>query len=112
MVGSNNPLDCLARPLQFSQNCVDAPRLTGTTRARAEVNDALMAATRGIATFLNPFDGLCDDFSCRMVDDGKPMYTDPTHLSVWGSETVVHSFRSQIVGALQLQPVQVNQELK
>jgi peptidoglycan/LPS O-acetylase OafA/YrhL len=112
MVGSNSPLDCLARPFKSSQNCIDAPLQAGTIRARSEVNDGLMAATWGIATFLNPFDDLCDNVSCKMVVDGKPIYTDPTHLSVWGSQIVVHSFRSQLLGALQLQPVRASQDRK
>jgi hypothetical protein len=112
MVGSNNPFDCLARPFKSSQNCVDAPLQAGIVRARSEINDALMVATGGIATFLNPFDDLCDNVSCKMVVDGKPIYTDPTHLSVWGSQIVVHSFRSQLLGVLQPQPVQASQDRK
>jgi peptidoglycan/LPS O-acetylase OafA/YrhL len=110
MVGSNNPLDCLARPFISSQNCVDAPLRDKTIHVRSEINDALVSATRGAATFLNPFDGLCDDVSCKMVIDGKPIYTDPTHLSVWGSQIVAHSFRRQLFGVLQAQTVKAGQD--
>jgi peptidoglycan/LPS O-acetylase OafA/YrhL len=112
MVGSNNPVDCLARPVIPSQNCIDAPLREKTISARSDINGALMSATRGAVTFLNPFDGLCDDLACKMVIDGTPIYTDPTHLSVWGSQIVVHSFRTPLIGALQAQDVNANQDRK
>jgi hypothetical protein len=31
-------------------------------------------------TFLNPFDALCDQTGCAMIADGKPVYSDPTHI--------------------------------
>jgi hypothetical protein len=89
MVGSNSPLDCLALPFVSSQNCADAPLCDKSISGRSEIDDG-GAGDAGSATFLNPFDSLCDNVSCKMV-------------LVWGSQIVVHSFRTPLIGALQAQ---------
>jgi peptidoglycan/LPS O-acetylase OafA/YrhL len=112
MIGWDNPLDCLARPITSPPNCIDAPLRDATISGRSGINDTLMSETRGALDFLNPFESLCDDVSCKMVVAGKPVYCDPTHLSVWGSQIVVHSFRNQLSVALQAQPVQAIRDRK
>ncbi|WP_158076832.1 SGNH hydrolase domain-containing protein, partial [Wohlfahrtiimonas populi] len=38
--------------------------------------------------FINPDDGLCDTRGCRMLIDNEPMFSDVSHLSIYGADIV------------------------
>lgn len=93
--GIGSVLDCAARP--FPHRFCDITDAGAQPQAtRQAINAALASHLQGRAGFLNPFDALCDDKACRMLSGGLPVYSDPTHLTKWGSDTVVRSFRDKI----------------
>lgn len=47
------------------------------------------AKTHANVQFINPFDALCDTFTCYMVKDGKAYFSDTAHLSIEGANTVL-----------------------
>lgn len=99
--GIASPSDCISRPIPAPVGCASSPRSFGPPVERAAINDLLRSK---ISPFLDPFDALCSSSSCGMIIDGKPVYSDQTHLTKWGSELVVASFRqplSEVLSASQ-----------
>ena len=89
-----SPEDCFSRPLQ-SPICATSPRLTVVDRVNADFNSAVAAIPNKTFIWIDPFRYLCDSTHCRnMTPDGKTIYADEDHLSVWGSEYVVSLFKS------------------
>lgn len=91
--GIASPSDCISRPIPAPVGCASSPRNFGPPAERAAINDLLRSK---VFPFLDPFDALCSATSCGMIIDGKPVYSDQTHLTTWGSELVVASFRRSL----------------
>ncbi len=97
-VGS--PEDCFSRPLQRPP-CATSPRRTVVDRVNADFNSAIAAIPNKTFLWLDPFRYLCDQSHCRnMTPDGKTIYVDEDHLSIWGSEYLVSLFRPIIAREL------------
>jgi len=92
----SSPVDCIFRPTLILQHCasssVDVTRRSG--------NEKLAAALGERATFLNPFDALCDQRTCKLIDANVPIYSDANHFSLHGSQLVLDKFRSTIERAI------------
>lgn len=95
--GIGSPSDCISRPIPAPVGCASSPRSIAPPVERAAINDLLRSK---VSPFLDPFDALCSDTSCGMIIDGKPVYSDQIHLTKWGSELVVASFRQTLSEAL------------
>lgn len=81
-----SPFECFSRPLLKPDGCDASPR----SNPRLKMVDAVNLKIRSIVpaeSWIEPFDVLCGpDGLCRNVTpDGLPVYSDPAHLSVWGS---------------------------
>ena len=100
--GMDNPSDCAARPIATPSNCLVSRVKAEPQAERAVIDSYLAAKVAPDITFLNPFDALCDQTDCAMIADGKPVYSDPTHLTKWGAEIVVRSFRDRLEGKSQM----------
>jgi peptidoglycan/LPS O-acetylase OafA/YrhL len=100
--------DCMTRPATFRRDCAKTVSTTDYIRSiMIETNKDIGPRLAGVATFLNPFDALCDQSSCRLTSsDGMPLYRDDTHLTKWGSELIVQVFRHQIESLLPSAPRQ------
>jgi peptidoglycan/LPS O-acetylase OafA/YrhL len=91
-----DPADCIFRPVLVGQGCENSrPDVLRRTD-----NLLLASFLGGRATFLDPFDALCDKTSCKIIDDIAPIYSDPNHLTQHGSELVLRSFRKALGYAL------------
>lgn len=84
-----NPADCLFRPIRFRSNC-EASKLDPR---RKVVNEQLGAALGERATFIDPFDALCERTECSLIDKTAPVYSDANHLTRHGAELVLRRFR-------------------
>jgi peptidoglycan/LPS O-acetylase OafA/YrhL len=100
--GIDNPTDCATRPIVAPSNCLVSRVKAEPQAERAVIDSYLAAKVAPDITFLNPFDALCDQTDCTMIADGKPVYSDPTHLTKWGAEIVVRSFRDRLEGKNQM----------
>lgn len=87
-----NPADCLFRPIRFRGNC-EASKLDAQ---RKVVNEQLAAALGERATFIDPFDALCDRTECSLIDKSVPVYSDANHLTGHGAELVLRRFRERL----------------
>jgi len=81
-----SPFECLSRPLLKPVGCDASAR----NNPRLKIVDAVNEKIRRIVplgAWIDPFDILCgSDGLCRnLTPDGLPIYSDPAHLSVWGS---------------------------
>lgn len=84
-----NPLTCIGRPLS-DKKCQFTPN-TDAVSFNALMEQSL---TEVSIPFINPTKKMCSDGQCTNFNsDGKPLYSDPGHLSIWGSEYVVSSFK-------------------
>ncbi|MCV0378959.1 acyltransferase family protein [Nitratireductor sp.] len=81
-----SPIDCATRPYRV-EHCVFAAREDDYLQEHDLFNAAITASD---GRFLNPYAVFCDEFQCQnFTDDGMPIYSDRTHLSVWGSRELV-----------------------
>ncbi|EPC6754867.1 acyltransferase family protein [Escherichia coli O121:H11] len=60
------------------------------TESRPEINQAIKDAVSGYrnAHFIDPNDSLCSDGKCLIIKDSEPVYSDQSHLSIYGSRIV------------------------
>lgn len=100
-----SPVDCATRPLKTDFDCSRGDRSAQSIASKEEFNKRLKAALSGIARFTDPFDFLCNDGSCmNFTADGKPVYSDNGHLSIWGSRLLISGMRDRGYLAMQEQP--------
>jgi len=69
-------------------------------KAAIEINDVLQryAKENEGVYFINPYDVLCNEATCRNLDDnGYPLYSDSTHLSKVGSDYFMSLIRDQVL---------------
>lgn len=96
---SSSPADCLGRPFK-SATCERASRDAVKLRDQDEINKAMKDAFEAAGSsvnFIDPYDELCDRYTCDIyTPDGYPVYSDPTHLSIWGSDYFVKLIRDQL----------------
>lgn len=84
-----SPYDCLARP--GVPRC-DSTDLSDPFVAKHFRFNAAFRHVYGSTEFIDPYEYLCSTTSCRNFDDdGKPIYSDEGHLSVWGSQYLVRA---------------------
>ncbi|PIB25821.1 hypothetical protein BFP76_12510 [Amylibacter kogurei] len=61
-------------------------------------NDMLIKAASGKATLVNPMEQLCaNDGECLVIKDGRPLYADHNHLSVYGVSEIIPGLVRAIV---------------
>lgn len=91
-----SPVDCVTRPLRTDIECDRIARSNHTMESRAEFNDALQSNISSGVSFVDPFDQLCDAKHCfNFTSEGKPVYSDTGHLSIWGSRLLVSRMRER-----------------
>ncbi|WPA90681.1 acyltransferase family protein [Providencia zhijiangensis] len=88
--GSNTgSSSCITRPTFIEQECKN--KLTSDYESRNSAINKFMnerLTSEGIK-FVNPFDVLCNDNKCYMLSEkGEPLYSDATHLSIYGANDV------------------------
>ena len=68
-----------------------------------EFNRRLESFARNYKTvyFIDPYEALCDKWSCQVVQGSRLIYSDHAHLSVYGSQMVIAHFRDRFVSILQ-----------
>jgi len=69
-------------------------------KAAIEINDVLQryAKENEGVYFINPYDALCNEATCRNLDDnGYPLYSDSAHLSKVGSDYFMALIRDQVL---------------
>lgn len=103
--GQSDAVTCLTRPNYFHEPipCAEASFVQYPELLRFREFNRLMA--EGIrqmhvapeVTFLDPFDALCDDRFCRQIEDGRLIYSDDDHLSLYGSDLVVSFFQQALI---------------
>ena len=98
MPGFGSSLDCLARPISFADDCNFPSRTKEPQLGRASWNESLKSPLGEVAVFLDPFAQLCDEKTCKTVQDGMPVYSDQDHLTKWGAELLIRSFADSIGG--------------
>jgi peptidoglycan/LPS O-acetylase OafA/YrhL len=91
-----SPVDCVTRPLRTDVECEQVARSNHAIKGRAEFNDALRPNITSGVSFFDPFDYLCDREHCfNFTSEGKPVYSDTGHLSIWGSRLLVSRMRDR-----------------
>jgi peptidoglycan/LPS O-acetylase OafA/YrhL len=92
-------IDCMGRPLQ-RRGC-SASKRRGRVAQQEIINRSIYASIERDVTFIDPYDFLCDEQSCRNVDDGnRPIYSDDSHLSRWGSVYLISKMKVALSEAL------------
>lgn len=95
---SVSPMDCLGRPTG-ARSCL-TPVSAPQTRMQARFNSRL-AEIIGRGALIDPFAVLCFGDTCDTVlRDGRPVFSDDSHLSVWGSVHVVKNLRGELLRLL------------
>ena len=94
--GQSSPFDCASRPIPPG-DCGKSPN-----SGYVAVQEAITVAFQSNgAQAIDPYDVLCDELSCRDADDQRrSMYSDRTHLSIWGSEYLVKGLRPALLQLL------------
>lgn len=83
-----SPLDCLTRPFG-NETCMTSNMKSPFIAEQEAINDRFRK-TRQSREFLDPYDYLCQKGVCRNITlDGMPIYSDVTHLSIWGSTYLI-----------------------
>jgi peptidoglycan/LPS O-acetylase OafA/YrhL len=101
-IDRENFVDCMTRPSLGRAGCRKVVSEGDITRLRMiKINQELRSKLASVARFLDPFEALCDERSCRLVADGKPLYRDDSHLTKWGSELIMQTFQRRLDGLLQ-----------
>ena len=84
----NTNLACYERPNYLQFPCPPL-NLSEFAPFRAAF-DRFSATTKLDVVMIDPVDTICPDNSCRLADaDGHVLYTDETHLSVYGAQEIV-----------------------
>jgi peptidoglycan/LPS O-acetylase OafA/YrhL len=90
-----SPVDCMARPIRLTDGGCSTTALDSITLAgRKDFNATLGASVASFASFADPYDYLCDEVECANFLNGRPLYTNRTHLSELGSSLVVEGMLS------------------
>jgi peptidoglycan/LPS O-acetylase OafA/YrhL len=90
------PFDCRARPFA-GDDCATSPRDHPFVAFHDQFNMILQQRLPADVVFLNPFDVLCDQETCRNFDDrGMPIYSDRAHLSIWGADFLVAALAADL----------------
>jgi peptidoglycan/LPS O-acetylase OafA/YrhL len=91
-----SPVDCVTRPVRPDVGCDQIEKSNHLIDSRAKLNDGLRPIVASGVSFLDPFDHLCDALNCKnFTTEGKPVYSDRGHLSIWGSRLLVSKMRDQ-----------------
>jgi len=91
-----NPLTCISRPFGFNKCAFREPTFS------VKFNDRLeKALAEKNIPFFSPTKALCDKKQCKNFIDGLPAYSDPGHLSTWGSRHVIQSFKPELASYLE-----------
>lgn len=102
-----DPVECLGRPRildrrDAAQRCPIPPAAQALASSRAVVRALeALAERRDDLTLLDPNVALCPDGACRVVDDGRLLYSDHHHLTAPGADLVVASFADQLDALLE-----------
>ncbi|MFN7091522.1 MAG: acyltransferase family protein [Allorhizobium sp.] len=95
------PLDCMGRTFLTMTACASEDINHATIMPRAAINEMIKDRVSGFAVFLDPFNALCADAECKMIDEDLPLYSDQTHLSAWGARRVISEFATSIRRSVQ-----------
>ena len=89
MVASFSGFDCLSGKSLIGYKFINSCKTTQKENT-PEINKLVKNAIKGYdnAHFIDPNDYLCHGGVCDVIIDGKPVYSDQSHLSVYGAETV------------------------
>lgn len=95
---SSSPLDCVTRPIQIS--VCETSLLNGPlNKLPADINSTI-ASKLDSALFVDATRYLCKDGVCQNFHAGLPLYSDWTHLSIWGSRLMAETMWRDVVDAL------------
>jgi len=96
----SSPLDCISRPLQQT-TCDTSDLSTPVIAEQRKLNRLLSTAINGRFILIDPYAYLCDQKRCRNFDRAhRPIYSDRTHLSLWGSEFLVAAMKPDLEAAM------------
>lgn len=84
-------LSCVGRPREGIGSCLSTS--IDQIESRKAFNLRLGEMSGKDFTFLDPFQALCDEQICLNINGSKPLYTDRTHLSIWGSRLLIATFQ-------------------
>lgn len=89
MVASFSGFDCLSGKSLIGYKFLNSCKTTQKEKT-PEINKLVKNAIKGYdnAHFIDPNDYLCHGGVCDVIIDGKPVYSDQSHLSVYGAEEV------------------------
>ncbi|EPJ7088573.1 acyltransferase family protein [Citrobacter amalonaticus] len=89
MVASFSGFDCLSGKSLIGYKFLNSCKTTQKEKT-PEINKLVKNAIKGYdnAHFIDPNDYLCHGGVCDVIIDGKPVYSDQSHLSVYGAEVV------------------------
>jgi peptidoglycan/LPS O-acetylase OafA/YrhL len=95
-----SPSDCVSRPFQ-RKGCATSKRENPRIALQETINGAIDSSLGDHVRFIDPYDFLCDRKSCRNLDDNKrPIYSDDSHLSRWGSLYLANKMKGELSSAL------------
>ncbi len=95
-----SPVDCVTRPVRPDVECDEGEKSNDLINSRARFNEELRSNVAAGVSVVDPLDYLCDVLRCgNFTDDGKPVYSDTGHLSIWGSRLLVSKMRDHGVFA-------------
>ena len=97
--GVPDVMGCYLRPRFIDFDCEAILSTPRESNPAVVGNRALKAyaESRSGVYFLDPFDGLCSEESCRAFMNGKVVYSDSTHLSKDGSRVLIRALRDEIL---------------
>ncbi len=91
-----SPVDCVTRPVRTRVECSQIERSTPSIDRYKNFNDRLRLNLASGVSLVDPFDQLCDREHClNFTSEGKPVYSDTGHLSIWGSRLLVSGMRER-----------------
>ncbi|WP_447742074.1 acyltransferase family protein [Pseudomonas laurentiana] len=93
LLGAASPIDCLLYPLDIMRQDCSSATIPAHDQHR-QFNQQLAALYPKITSedtiFINPFDVMCEGERCLNIREmSKPLYTDSSHLSSWGSQYLI-----------------------
>jgi len=92
------PLDCVTRP--FTAGCETSSLSNSFNGYPVDVNKAIAKDLHGIP-YVDASSYLCHDGTCANFNDGKPLYSDATHLSIWGSDLLAKEMWPAVLDKLE-----------
>ena len=92
-----NAFECLARQSLAGSALMDTCSST-QPESHYTINTRLAAFARehDNVHYVHPNDSLCTDGMCQVIDDGEPMHSDRSHLSVFGARKVFPAIMAPI----------------